>query len=130
MKIEITLSPEERRRCRDKKDVFRETLLHELGTFVYGRAKVRLRIYNERHTPLLVWDPGEPWPPHYRDDMEELQCPECGKRHIDEGALAQQRHWQHRCVEDAAGVGCGHVWRLDRCVWGAPLALAVSKEGR
>lgn len=34
-----------------------------------------------------------------------LWCPECGKRHIDEGEFAEKKHHTHACQY------CGHVWR-------------------
>lgn len=34
-----------------------------------------------------------------------LWCPECGKRHIDEGEFATKPHHTHACQH------CGHVWR-------------------
>jgi uncharacterized Zn finger protein len=34
-----------------------------------------------------------------------LWCPECGKRHLDEGEFATKRHHTHACQH------CGHVWR-------------------
>lgn len=34
-----------------------------------------------------------------------LWCPECGKRHIDEGEFATKRHHTHACQH------CGMVWR-------------------
>ena len=34
-----------------------------------------------------------------------LWCPECGKRHLDEGTYAHQAHHTHACQH------CGHVWR-------------------
>ena len=34
-----------------------------------------------------------------------LHCPECGTRHIDEGAFAEVAHHTHACQ------GCGMVWR-------------------
>jgi hypothetical protein len=34
-----------------------------------------------------------------------LWCPECGRRHIDEGEFAKKSHHTHACQE------CGHVWR-------------------
>lgn len=37
-------------------------------------------------------------------------CPGCGKPHIDEGLFAERPHRTHRCVGDAAGVGCGREW--------------------
>src|SRR4051812_46925725 len=36
-----------------------------------------------------------------------MHCPNCSKRHIDEGEFATRMHHTHRCVNDAAGVGCG-----------------------
>ncbi len=41
-------------------------------------------------------DPGIPM---------RLNCPECGKLHIDEGEFATKPHHTHACQE------CGHVWR-------------------
>lgn len=34
-----------------------------------------------------------------------LHCPECGKRHIDEGEFATKPHHTHACQH------CGFVWR-------------------
>lgn len=34
-----------------------------------------------------------------------LWCPECGERHIDEGAFATKEHHTHACQH------CGHCWR-------------------
>lgn len=34
-----------------------------------------------------------------------LWCPECGKRHIDQGDFATREHHTHACQS------CGHVWR-------------------
>lgn len=34
-----------------------------------------------------------------------LWCPECGKRHVDEGEFATKYHHTHACQH------CGHVWR-------------------
>jgi len=53
--------------------------------------------------------------------QEPLACPACGKRHIDEGEWATRPHHTHRCVDDEAGRGCGHEWRLDHIIFGAPL---------
>lgn len=50
---------------------------------------------------------------------EKLFCPSCSKQHFDEGVWAMKAHHTHRCVDDAAGPGCGHEWRLDREVFGA-----------
>jgi hypothetical protein len=130
MKIEIVLSVEERRRCRDRNDVFREELLHALGAFVYARPLSRVRIYNEKRMPLLAWDEGERWPPIYRDELEELTCPACGKEHVDDGELAAVRHRTHTCVADVVMPGCGHVWTLDRYVFGVSRARAAMEKAR
>ena len=49
---------------------------------------------------------------HHRaspDDPEPipmlLWCPECGKRHVDEGLFAARPHKAHACQH------CGHIWR-------------------
>lgn len=34
-----------------------------------------------------------------------LWCPECGKRHVDQGIFAARPHHTHACQS------CGHVWR-------------------
>lgn len=34
-----------------------------------------------------------------------LWCPECSKRHVDEGEFAAKPHHTHACQH------CGHVWR-------------------
>lgn len=34
-----------------------------------------------------------------------LQCPQCGKRHVDAGLFALKPHHTHACQH------CGHVWR-------------------
>ena len=53
--------------------------------------------------------------------LKILSCPACNKRHIDEGKFAKRPHHTHRCVDDEAGRGCGHEWRLESIVFGAPL---------
>lgn len=40
------------------------------------------------------------------------RCPACGKLHVDEGEWAARAHHVHRCVDDAAGAGCGAEWDL------------------
>jgi hypothetical protein len=45
--------------------------------------------------------------------MATLHCPSCSKLHIDEGEFATRPHRTHRCVDDAAGKGCGHEWRIE-----------------
>jgi len=47
-----------------------------------------------------------------------MECPECHKLHVDEGEFAKRPHHTHRCVDDAAGTGCGHEWRLEHYVRG------------
>lgn len=47
-----------------------------------------------------------------------LFCPACKKQHIDEGEWAVKPHHTHRCVDDAAGKGCGTEWRLESYVFG------------
>ena len=47
-----------------------------------------------------------------------MNCPACGKAHVDEGVWAVRSHREHRCVDDAAGFGCGHAWRMDQTVRG------------
>lgn len=49
---------------------------------------------------------------------EPLDCPACGKRHVDFGEWARRLHRTHRCVDDAAGNGCGHKWRIDHYAFG------------
>lgn len=49
-----------------------------------------------------------------------LYCPGCTKRHIDEGSFAQTPHKTHRCVDDAAGAGCGREWESEGIRIGAP----------
>lgn len=39
-----------------------------------------------------------------------LSCPHCQKPHVDEGVFAEKPHRTHRCVDDAAGKGCGSEW--------------------
>jgi hypothetical protein len=50
----------------------------------------------------------------------QMFCPDCHKQHIDEGEWATRLHHTHRCVDDAAGTGCGHEWRLNDYAFGAP----------
>jgi hypothetical protein len=43
-----------------------------------------------------------------------LNCPKCGKRHVDQGIWAARAHYLHRCIDDDAGFGgCGHEWRIE-----------------
>ena len=49
---------------------------------------------------------------------EPLDCPSCGKRHVDFGQWASRLHRTHRCVNDPAGNGCGHTWELDHYAFG------------
>lgn len=60
-------------------------------------------------------------PPMTSGPVVPLVCPQCDKRHVDEGEWAFRPHHTHRCVDDSAGVGCGHEWRLNEYVFGAPL---------
>jgi hypothetical protein len=54
---------------------------------------------------------GEPIP-------STILCPACNKLHVDEGEFATRPHHTHRCVDDAAGNGCGHEWRLEELLVG------------
>lgn len=42
-----------------------------------------------------------------------MACPSCRKYHIDEGEWAERAHYTHRCVNDAAGPGCGAEWTIE-----------------
>lgn len=50
-----------------------------------------------------------------------LHCPRCRKQHIDEGEFATRVHRTHRCVDDAAGKGCGFEWRVEPAVFGVQI---------
>ncbi len=39
-------------------------------------------------------------------------CPACQKLHLDEGEWVTRAHRWHRCVDDSAGKGCGHEWKM------------------
>jgi hypothetical protein len=39
-------------------------------------------------------------------------CPSCKKLHLDENEWVTRPHRWHRCVDDSAGKGCGHEWRI------------------
>ncbi len=54
-----------------------------------------------------------------------LFCPSCGKLHLDEGEWTTRPHRTHRCVDDAAGFGCAHEWRIERYVFGVREAQDV-----
>jgi predicted RNA-binding Zn-ribbon protein involved in translation (DUF1610 family) len=55
-----------------------------------------------------------------------LFCPQCHKQHIDEGEFATRVHRTHRCVDDAAGSGCGFEWRVEPAVFGVLTLNAIS----
>ena len=41
----------------------------------------------------------------------QIQCPNCGKPHLDEGEWVDRKHHVHQCVTDSTGKpGCGHTW--------------------
>jgi hypothetical protein len=48
----------------------------------------------------------------------KMNCPVCEKPHVDEGEFVKKPHRTHRCVDDAAGKGCGHEWRVEDYVRG------------
>lgn len=41
-----------------------------------------------------------------------IYCPRCKKRHIDENEWAHKPHHTHLCVDDGAGKGCAHEFRV------------------
>lgn len=45
-------------------------------------------------------------------DYIHATCPNCKKPHVDEGIWAEKPHRTHRCVDDAAGKGCGREWEI------------------
>lgn len=51
----------------------------------------------------------------------KMYCPNCGKQHVDEGRFARHPHRTHRCVDDAAGRGCGREWIVLPYAFGAKL---------
>ena len=61
-----------------------------------------------------------------------LACTSCWKAHVDEGIWATRPHTTHRCVDDAAGRGCGAEWTVQEIVRGAlcgPCGNAHGKYG-
>ena len=54
----------------------------------------RTRVFRNKH----LLDDGDPIP-------MLLWCPECGKRHVDEGVFASRPHHSHQCAH------CGLIWR-------------------
>lgn len=66
---------------------------------------------------------GEAAPEH-----PPLRCHACGKDHHDDGEWATRPHRTHRCVDDKAGKGCGHEWRVEPAAprEGAPCACAFA----
>lgn len=64
-----------------------------------------------------------------RGHVAILYCSACKKQHIDEGAFAQKTHKTHRCVDDAAGKGCGSEWETEvPCIGVAGGAARAAKR--
>jgi len=90
---------------------------HEVETALLAAVMKNQREFFEAGRPpgwrFLSFDGGtEPIAEHAATFGQEpepvsmlLWCPECGERHIDEGAFATKRHHTHACQH------CGHVWR-------------------
>lgn len=60
--------------------------------------------YNPDGTPKAP--PAKVEPPFVIFDAR-FACPRCNKQHIDEREFVTTPHRVHRCVDDAAGKGCG-----------------------